>query len=251
MKIKRRSLIIEESLLFAEPLREHLISEGYDVIAITGSIHEAVKLISYYNFDLITLDLTLKDGIGLLIIDYIVSNIQKLKTLPVIAVISEDASNDNKNAIIGRLLDAGIFVLYFDKTSPSLRDHLSKNLLKVDDYFSSNSNAYFDISTSPYEKENILIKSFDEGIRNKLKNYNIEENSQGFEYLVFLIQEYVTNPPEKNLIKELYDRAHQVFRIEPYSIEMAIRRLGLDLTPKKFIIRTSLEIKKEYAKLVL
>jgi len=251
LKIKRKSLIIEDSLLFAEPLRDHLISKGYDVIAITRSIHEAVKLISHYNLDLITLDLTLKDGIGLFIADYIVSNIQKLKTLPVIAVISEDTSNDNKSAISERLLDVGVSVLYFDKTSPSLLEYLSESLLKVDDHFSNNSNSYFNNSTLSHTEENTPIESFGVVIRNKLRNYNIKESSQGFEYLVFLIQEYVTNPPERNLIKELYDRAHHVFKIEPNSAEIAIHRLQLDLSPKKFIIRIAREIKEEYPELGL
>ncbi len=54
-------LIVEDSFILADMLEDFLISEGYDVCGIAGTVNEAVTLADFHNPDLAVVDFRLAD----------------------------------------------------------------------------------------------------------------------------------------------------------------------------------------------
>lgn len=251
MKKRRKSLIIEDSPIFAKTIHGHLTSMDYDVVGVIESIDAAVKSISFHSPDVITLSLELENGQGLRIIEYIASNMQKLKVRPFVIIFSTNISDNDIKYANKHLGLYQIMMFYFNKELTYSPEYFSKILLLSEGYLRNNSNPYFNNPTLSNSKKANEIQSLDEVIRMKLKNHNVVDNSQSFEYLVFLIKECITDPPERNSMKVLYERSHQTFKVAPDSVEMAMKRLKLNPTPKKFIPYIAHQVKEEYSKNLL
>ena len=83
-------------------------------------------------------------------------------------------------------------------------------------------------------------------IKTHLKTQELIEDSRVFEYLLFLIYEYTTNPPERNSINLLYGKTADKFNVHADSVDRALKRANLKPSPKKFIIHIASKIREEY-----
>ena len=251
MNPKCKSLILESSPAYAKSIQKILVSLGYEVIEITGSIRKAIKLTSIHQFELLTLELILADGNGLSVIEYIVSHIHEFKKLPLVIVISENISEPNRDEITRRLASVEIIPLFFDKKSNGIWDNFSENLSKANGDFNNNLNPRFypsDLTSTAGTgtKEKISKSDLDNIIREKVKNEHLNEEAMSFEYLQFSIKEWVINPPKKGTLNEICKRGHKFFKTQPESIYDSLKNMGLESPPRKFILRTVREIVTEY-----
>jgi len=92
-------LIIDDEIIFCNALRYHLIQKRYDVEVCT-SYHEFKNNISIWQFDLVLLDLNLKDIKGLELLQIILGIRQDLKVIIVSAYL------DHKNVLKAKELGA-------------------------------------------------------------------------------------------------------------------------------------------------
>ena len=250
LKAKRKVLIIENSLFFARSLHKYLMTEGYDVVEMNGSMDEAIKLIEAHSPDIITLELALEDGSGLIIIEHLVTHIQKLQVLPLIAVSSGHVNTSERSYINKCLSSSNIKAFYFNKNSLSSLNQFSEYLLLSESYFKKNANPDFNSAYLVIETPDASMDALEIASRAQLKKYPIADNSRAFDYLVFLIQAYATVPPREKLLTVLYARAGAKFDVEPESVKMSIKRLNLSPSPKKFISHVAHQIKTEHPEFI-
>jgi DNA-binding response OmpR family regulator len=88
-----RVLIIDDELLMIKGLKYSLEQDNYDV-DFTADSNEALKKISLTEYDIIILDLILKDTDGLLVC-------QKIREISSIPILILTANNDDMNKILG------------------------------------------------------------------------------------------------------------------------------------------------------
>lgn len=244
MKTKRKALIIEYISFCSKKIREQVIKDGFHIVGITGKVYEAIDLVYIHDLDLITINLTLEDGMGLTIIESIVANMQRLKKRPFVAVISKNISDCDKNYITDRLTKCKINFSFYDKASATFLQRFSNDILKLDGYFYNNGNPYFEI----VEEKELTMVSFENIIRGKLRSHPIIESSTPFDHYAYLILVNYENSAKKLTLPELCEIVHKRFnQADTDSILTSIKRVKLPLTPKKFITRITQELKEEYA----
>jgi len=101
-------LLVEDDKMIVETLTEFLRKEGFLVCAVDGQ-SEALRLVEEKDFDLVLLDITLKDGNGYAVC----RGIKEMRDIPVIFL---TASSDEFSVVTG--LDIGADD-YIGKTFPA------------------------------------------------------------------------------------------------------------------------------------
>jgi len=244
LQIKYRVLIIEKLVCFTKTLQTHLINEDYLVVDISGSVSEATQLILMYQPDLITLEIKLENDNGLDIIDFLVSNIQKLRILPLIAIISENMTQGEKQYIEKCLSKNKIKSFYINKNASHLLHTFSTNLSQFEGYFEKNINPKYNKDLVA-QSDKAIIDGLYLAIQKQLKDHGLMNHSTAVIHLIALIQVYVTDSSEKKLMKNFYESVGHQFGISSEGIEKSIKRLQLEPSPKKFIANIARKINEE------
>ena len=148
-------LLVEDDESIQELIEKFLINKGY-IVSKVNNIEEAKKLINFFIFDLIILDVMLPDSTGL---DFYRENIKDRVNTPVIFL---SALSDVDDRIAGLELGADDYVgKPFDSRELLLK--IQKNILKKQlfEYVSLGKNTEFDLKKEQlsYKSRNINLSS--------------------------------------------------------------------------------------------
>ena len=237
-------LIIERLVCFTKMLETHLNNKDYYVVDFAGTVSDATKLILAYQPELITLELKLENDNGLDVINFLVSNIQKLRILPLIAIISENMTPDDQQYIEERLSKHKIKSLYISKNASHLLHTFSTNLSQFEGYFEANMNPKYNKDVATQSDKRITDDLY-LATQKQLKHHGIVDHSISVTYLIALIGAYMADPSKNKLMKNFYESVGHQFGISEEGIEKSIKRLQLEPSPKKFIANIARKINEE------
>jgi len=229
---KKKILIIEDNLIFANDFAETFENNGFDTLHV-DNIDDGIAILQTVHIDGISLDVQIKGALGI----NLIRKIDDFEHKPVIIVVSSFVNPD-----ILRTLKQNR-ILHYDKSASGF------NFRMVVDSFAS-----FLLDIAPLKSSVILAtnENLRKIIRKKLESYNINVRAVAFDRLVKGI--YYTILPidlQKMTLSEIYEN---VVGVEYHTAFISMKRLLYDTfanatvipTPKDFIYQIVAEIEQDF-----
>ena len=217
-KKRYKVLIVEDNPNCAEPIRARLNKEdNYEVLAVTGSAHEAYKLTKTGLPDVIVTDLQLEESSGFSLIQRLRDPREHLPIKPYILVITSFTSD----LTMQKLSDGFADFVFVKKGGVFDPDQLMEHLLLFEDLFYRNRKPTLSPIDSTSEKAEMIRTRID----NELAQYYTVYGSKGRKYLAELLYKAATMPKNQELeLTSIYNEMGPQFQNTPHNIDMAIRR---------------------------
>ena len=211
-------LIVEDEVRCIAQLRDCFDKhEKYTVLSVTGSSHEALKLIKIGLPDIVIVDLHLKEGSGFALLERLRNPNEHIPLMPYILG-STKFTADSTWETLGQLADFA-----FAKADGLCNTTLILEHLRiVEKQFARNRNAEPKPIDLTLEKEDIIRTR----IESELDQYFMPRTTKGRKYLERMLYKVFTLPKHTELnLTRMYNEIGQEFRNNPDNVDMAIRRV--------------------------
>jgi len=192
--------------------------DNFSLLAVTDSADKAYKLIKTGLPDAIIVDLELNEGDGIELLHRLRSPSEVLAVVPYILVVTAFSSDPVMATLTEGLSD---YMLRKQNRSYS-PEKVLKHLLFMSYQFQRNKKSEEMLIDSSMETEQLVRTR----IESELEQYYMSQAASARDYLVECIYRAVFLPPYEQLkIGDIYLTVGKLYRKEPRSIDMAIRRL--------------------------
>lgn len=212
-------LILEDDPHYSEPLKAQILQdEKFTLLGVTDSAEEAYKQIKTALPDVVIVDLELKEGDGIELLDRLRRPGENLPLMPYLLVITAFVSEP-----ISTRLTEGLADYMFKKQNRSYSpEKVLKHLHIMSSQFHRNKKPEVKRMDSSVEMEKRIRTRID----SELEQYYMSQSAQGKDYLAESIYQVMHLPPfDRVQIGEIYVSVGKVYKKEAHNVDMAIRRL--------------------------